>query len=122
MKHKTVRKIIATCVFWLVLAFGPVLIRLWEFLSPYGAREGTLTFLLVSLTAQAIAAFLAGYAADYFCEDGENGVVLVNSIIATTLMAVLALVAAQGWDEVISDVLAAVVLAYRAKTLWPRRT
>lgn len=111
------KKVFAVLSFWALILFGPALLAIWNALSFYRIEEGTLLFLVFTLLAQPISAWLAVSAAEHFCPSSESKLALVNTTIAAALLAFVAILSTSGWKEIVSDALTEVVLIWRAVSM-----
>lgn len=110
-KRTTVGKmILATLAFWAILLLGPFALALWNAISFYRIAQGTVTFLLFSLCAQAVSALAACYVVSALC-DKTSRLPMVNELIAAVLIAILCLFSTTSWVEIVSDLAAIAVLA-----------
>lgn len=83
--------LLITLVFWVLVVLGPVLILLWNALSPRMARyeEGDLGYTIMIIVAQAVSCGFAYSAADHLSDGNHDVCTLVNSITCAVVVVVL---------------------------------
>lgn len=120
-EHAPGRAFAAVLVFWAVLLLGPMVLALWDVISIYSMDPRSIEYLLFTLAAQGIAAAAACYLAVKLAQPPRARVVAVNAIIAATLNAFLIFINAASWQEIVSDVIAVVVLVAGAVVCFQER-
>ena len=113
--NKVIRVLAVTIVFWAIVFLGPFALMLWNAVSPAQYRPGELGYAIFLIAAQGIACGIAIYAARHIClKCGISKTpAFVNAIVACTLeggLTVLDIVGRDGTENIVSGVLAFVVL------------
>lgn len=107
------KPILITLSFWGLVLFGPVLLRLWNALSPAQYHPGDLGYVVFIVLSQGISCALAYYAANHISEGLHQYAVVVNGVVACTLQAILiifALIQKVPTGNMISGIISFVVL------------
>lgn len=117
-KREVGRVILLTLAFWVLVMFGPILVSLWNALSPRYARyyPGDLGYLVIMTLAQGIACVMAFCAASGIGTERHNVAVFANVVIAATVLGSLGLwgLIAQRWQNAISLLIGMAVLIVAA--------
>lgn len=103
------KRFLSILLFWGLVLFGPILVWLWNALSPASYHPGTLGYLVFSVSTQAIAVLIAWYAASHVFDGAHCKAIGINCVVGATLLVVLALSAVQ-WTKTISFGLAALAM------------
>lgn len=86
---KILKVVWATVAYWLLVLFGPILVFLWNFLSPGSYKEDDFGFTILRAVAQAIACGIAYAAAEHISHDEHDICILVNVVICAVIFVVL---------------------------------
>ena len=115
------KKVFAVVVFWFITLFGPFLLILLDAFSPWGLDTGSLYYLILTVTAQAMSAAIACYVLMEWLGDINGRFVGVNAIIASVILGGLTLIAANSVKEAISFGLAMIVFIAQARDCFKRQ-
>lgn len=91
MKKQTspLKMILLILIFWVIVFFGPAILAIWNILSPFSMKEGSLEYTIFQVVCQAAAIVVAWAVSVHVFGKSYSRCLAVNCIIVAVLEVVL---------------------------------